>query len=85
MFGPPARKDGGLHSEPDLIPGLVPYDLTRGGSPFQFKGSADVNEYAFYIQDSLKLGNLNMQAGLRVDSYHGLVTDSSAQPRVGAS
>lgn len=75
----------GFTSNPDLIPGLIPYDLTRGGSPFQFKGSANVNQYAFYIQDSIKFGNLNVQAGLRVDSYHGLVTDSSAQPRVGAS
>jgi len=77
--------DAGFSANPNLIPGLVPYDLTRGGTPFQFKGSANINQYAFYIQDSIKFGDLTVQAGLRVDSYHGLVTDSSAQPRVGAS
>ena len=75
----------GFSPNPNLIPGLIPYDLTRGGTPFQFQGSANVNQYAFFIQDSIKFGNLQVQAGLRVDSYHGLVTDSSAQPRVGAS
>jgi hypothetical protein len=75
----------GFQPNPDLQPGLVPYDLTRGGNPFQFAGKANVNQYAFYVQDSIKLGNLNVQAGLRVDSYHGLVSDSSAQPRIGFS
>ena len=70
---------------PDLLPGLPPFDLTRGGKLFQFNGSNNINQYAFYIQDSIKFGNLKLQAGLRVDSYHGIVTDSSAQPRIGFS
>ncbi len=75
----------GFSANPDLLTGLPPYDLTRGGQPFQFSGSANVNQYAFYVQDSIRLGNLSIQAGLRVDSYHGIVSDSSAQPRIGAS
>ena len=76
----------GLPAESRIcIPGLVPYDLTRGGTPFQFSGSANINQYAFYIQDSIRFGNLQLQAGLRVDFYHGIVTDSSAQPRIGVS
>jgi hypothetical protein len=75
----------GFTANPNLLPGLPPYDLTRGGKLFQFDGSTNVNQYAFYIQDSIKFGNLNVQVGLRFDSYHGIVTDSSAQPRVGAS
>lgn len=75
----------GFTANPGLLPGLPAYDLTRGGKPFQFQGSANVNQYAFYIQDSMKFGNLSLQAGLRVDTYHGIVSDSSAQPRVGAS
>ncbi len=75
----------GLMENPDLLPGLPPFDLTRGGSLFQFNGKTNINEYAFYVQDSIRFGNLNVQAGLRVDSYHGLVSDSSAQPRVGFS
>ncbi len=75
----------GFAANPNLIPGLIPFDLTRGGTAFQFKGSTNVNQYAFYIQDSIKFGNLTVQAGLRVDSYHGLISDVSAQPRLGAS
>jgi hypothetical protein len=75
----------GFVPNPDLLPGLIPYDLTRGGKLFQFKGDANVNQYAFYIQDSIKLGKLTVQAGLRGDVYHGIVSDSSAQPRVGFS
>ncbi len=75
----------GFQANPDLLAGLVPYDLSRGGMPFQFNGAANINQYAFYIQDSIKLGNLQLQAGLRADSYHGIVTDSSAQPRAGFS
>ena len=69
----------------DLLPGLIPYDLTRGGTLFQFSGSHNINQFAFYVQDSIRFGNLNLQVGLRVDSYHGIVSDSSAQPRVGFS
>ena len=75
----------GFQPNPNLLNGLIPYDLSRGGGLFQFNGSAHINQYAFYIQDSIKFGNLQVQAGLRVDSYHGIVTDSSAQPRIGFS
>ena len=57
------------------FPDCFPYDLTRGGKLFQFDGSNNINQYAFYVQDSIKFGNLKLQAGLRVDSYHGIVSD----------
>ncbi|HWQ54196.1 MAG TPA: TonB-dependent receptor [Bryobacteraceae bacterium] len=75
----------GFVPNPALLPGLPPYDLTRGGKLFRFTGSTNVNEYAFYVQDSLSFGNLTIHPGLRVDSYHGIITDSSAQPRIGFS
>jgi hypothetical protein len=75
----------GFTANPDLFPGLIGYDLSRGGSLFRFKQAANINQYAFYIQDSIKWGDLTVQAGLRGDVYDGLVSDSSAQPRVGAS
>src|SRR5207247_1244900 len=75
----------GFLPNPNLQPGLVPYDLTRGGGLFQFTGNANINEYAFYAQDAIKFGNLTLQAGLRIDHYDGLVSDTSAQPRVGLS
>jgi len=75
----------GFTANPNVLPGLIPYDLSRGGRLFTFNGGAHINQYAFYIQDSIKFGNLQIQAGLRVDSYHGIVSDSGAQPRVGFS
>ncbi len=70
----------------NFFAGLIPYDLTQpGGKLFQFDQSANINQYAFYAQDNIKFGNLQVQAGLRVDVYHGLVSDSSAQPRAGFS
>lgn len=70
---------------PGLLPGLVPYDLTRGGSLFQFRGNANINQYAFYAQDSIKIGALQVQAGLRLDRYDGLTASTGLQPRLGLS
>ncbi|MES1260148.1 MAG: TonB-dependent receptor [Acidobacteriota bacterium] len=77
-------------TDPDYIAdtgavGLAPYDLTRGGSLFQFAGHSDVKGYAFYIQDSINLGALTMQLGLRADFYRGLTAANSLQPRLGFS
>jgi hypothetical protein len=67
----------------NLLPGIVPYDLTRGGSLFAFNGKANINQQAFYATDSIKLGNWTVNAGLRFDHYDGLATANSAQPRLG--
>ncbi len=75
----------GFVANPDLLVGLAPYDLTRGGSQFQFAGHANINQYSFYVQDDIRLGNLTVQAGLRADRYDGIASDSSAQPRAGLS
>ena len=70
----------------NFLPGLLPYVLTQpGGTLFQFDQSTNINQYAFFIQDNIKFGNLQVQAGLRVDRYDGIVTDTSAQPRIGLS
>jgi hypothetical protein len=75
-----------LDADGNLLPGLIPYDLTQpGGKPLQFDQSKNINQYAFYVQDSIKLGNLQISAGLRFDHYDGIVTNNSAQPRVGGS
>ncbi len=67
----------------NLQPGIVPYDLTRKGSLFRFRGQNNINQYAFYITDSIKLGNLTIAAGLRDDRYDGLATANGIQPRLG--
>ena len=75
----------GLTANPNLSPGLVPYDLTRGGSLFQYYGHADIREQAFYGQDTVKLGKLTLNAGLRFDRYDGISYGTQWQPRLGAS
>jgi hypothetical protein len=71
--------------DPLQQPGLVPYDLTRGGSLFHFAGRANIDEYAFYAQDSLTLGHLTLSPGLRIDQYNGLSAAHGVEPRMGAS
>jgi hypothetical protein len=68
---------------PNLQPGIVPYDLSRRGSLFTFHGQRNINQYAFYITDSIKFGNLTVAAGLREDQYDGLATANGIQPRLG--
>ncbi len=75
----------GALPNPDLQIGLVPFDLTRGGSLFHFNGKKNINQFAFYIQDQLTLGNFTLNPGLRVDQYNGIVTDTGFEPRIGAS
>jgi hypothetical protein len=77
-------------TDPDYIAetgsiGLIPYDLTRGGTPFVFTGHADIKGYAIYAQDNITLGGFNIQAGLRADFYRGITSGNSLQPRLGVS
>ncbi len=72
-------------ANPGLLPGLVPYDLTRGGGLFDFRAKHNVNQAAFYATDQITLGNLNVTAGLRDDQYNGLVSKNGVQPRLGLS
>lgn len=69
----------------DDAPGLKPYLLPEGGKPFRFAGKANINQWAGYVQDAVKLGNLTLNAGVRVDRYKGLAEAWGGQPRIGAS
>lgn len=80
-----ARAGRGYGPNPGFLPGLLPYDLTRRGKLFGFNSSDDINQFAFYAQDAVKLGNLMVQAGLRIDRYNGISSDTGVQPRIGAS
>ncbi len=70
---------------PNLQPGLVPYDLTRGGSIFAFHGKANINQYGFFVQDSIKAGKFTINVGLREDQYNGLASANGVQPRLAIS
>ncbi|MDQ2945836.1 MAG: TonB-dependent receptor, partial [Acidobacteriota bacterium] len=75
----------GFAANPGFTPGLLPYDLTRGGSLFQFNGRKNINQYAFYLQDQITRGRFTFNVGLRGDLYYGLTTESAAEPRFGIS
>ena len=72
-------------ASPDFLPGLLPFDLTRGGSPFAFRGHTDIKQEAFFAQDNVTLGNATVLLGLRFDKYNGITHDSLLQPRLGIS
>jgi hypothetical protein len=72
-------------ANPSLSLGLIPFDLTRGGSRFQFHGRANINEQAVYVQDQMTIKNLSLNVGLRFDNYDGISHDKLAQPRAGFS
>ena len=69
----------------DESPSLRPYDLTRGGKLFSYHATANINQYAFFAQDSFTKGNFQFHAGLRIDVYDGLLTKTEPQPRLGIS
>jgi hypothetical protein len=75
----------GFAPNPNFLPGLLPFDLTRGGAPFNFNGRTDIKQEALYAQDTLTLGQFSFVLGLRFDNYNGLSSDSSVQPRLGAA
>jgi len=75
----------GLTPNPTLAPGLVPFDLTRGGSLFHFQDTGKINEYSVYIQDSYTFHNWSFNGGLRLDQYNGLAEKTGIEPRFGGS
>jgi hypothetical protein len=75
----------GYARNPAYQPALLPYDLTRGGMLFQFRGSAVIEEQSAYLQDSIKLGGFFFNLGLRYDHYSGLSHGAGVQPRIGIS
>ena len=72
-------------ASPTFIPALAPFDLTRGGSLFPFRGHTDVKELALYLQDAITKGNWVFNLGMRFDLYRGIVHDWQPEPRVGVA
>ena len=69
----------------DFAPGLVAYDLTRGGHLFNFQGRTDIKQEALYAEDNINLGHWSFLVGGRADNYNGLSSRSMFQPRLGAT
>ncbi len=64
---------------------VAPYDLTTGGTPFNFHGHTDVKELSMYVQDAITYKNWSFNLGIRGDLYNGLSTATMAEPRLGAA
>ena len=77
----PSECTGGLAANPGYLSILAPYDLTRGGSEFPYAATKTIKEAAFYVQDTITLGNLAMNLGVRADVYRGLTNDTLLEPR----
>ncbi len=75
----------GTVANPNFSPGLLPFDLTRGGRFFMFHGDANINTQAIYAQDQITIKSLTISAGLRFDNYSGLSKDNLLEPRIGFS
>lgn len=73
----------GLTSNSAFLPALLPYDLTRGGTPFAFYGAGRITQWAAWAQDALQMGHWSAMAGARVDIYDGLSRAIGIQPRLG--
>jgi hypothetical protein len=78
-----ASNSAGSAFYPNFNATLLPYDLTRGGSPYTFNGHTDVKELALYIRDAITAGHWSLNLGLRGDLYNGLSVARQAEPRLG--
>src|SRR3989441_2179727 len=72
-------------ADPTFLPGLLRFDLTRGGKPFAFHGHTDIKQEALYAQDNLTLGPATLSMGVRFDNYNGITKGRLVQPRLGIS
>jgi hypothetical protein len=64
---------------------LLPFDLTNGGSLFNFHGHTDVKELALYLMDDITWKNWSFRLGLRGDKYDGISHDGQIEPRLGVA
>ena len=73
----------GPGSCPDPTNPACPYDLTQGGSLFNYHGHTDIKEVALFAQDTLTKGNWSFNLGVREDIYRGISRSTQTEPRAG--
>ena len=83
LLNPDGCSSLGLTPNSSFSPGLLPYDLTRGGSQFFFHAARAIDQFAGYAQDAITAGNLIFTVGFRMDHYAGITTNNGAEPRAG--
>jgi Carboxypeptidase regulatory-like domain/TonB-dependent Receptor Plug Domain len=96
LTDPNACPGGVVNQNPNFVPLLACYDLTRTSplpasdgcthstsTEYGFYGHADIKEFAFYIQDTITIKNWTFNLGVRFDKYNGLVGAAQGEPRLG--
>jgi len=83
LTNPDACASQGYLPNPDVQAGLIPFDLSRNGSLFQYNAHHNINQYGFYAQDAITLGHFLLSVGLRGDMYYGLTSGTQPEPRLG--
>ena len=87
--GPPTLLDPkgcaglGFQANPDFRAGLIPYDLSRGGTLFAFHAARNIDQFAGYVQDAITAGDFLFNFGFRVERYNGVTSDNGVEPRGG--
>ncbi|MGO9270586.1 MAG: carboxypeptidase regulatory-like domain-containing protein [Terriglobia bacterium] len=94
----PAGCTGQLQQNPNFIPLLECYDLTRTGnlpgslgcpsstsSPYHYYGHANIRELALFVQDTITKGPWSINLGMRGDIYRGIASANQPEPRIGVA
>lgn len=92
----PSQCGGALSANPNFVPYLGCFDLTRTAglpagdgcanslaAPYNYLGRANIHETSMYIQDQISLKNWTFNLGIRGDLYYGITKATQAEPRVG--
>jgi hypothetical protein len=66
-------------------PSLLPHDLTRGGTPFEFRDERVGRLLSAFVQSTFRWHQTTVTAGLRHDDYRFLVSGWQVQPRLGVA
>jgi hypothetical protein len=66
-------------------PSLLPHDLTRGGTLFEFSDERAGQLVSGFFQSTLRWREATMTLGLRHDEYKFLVSGRQVQPRIGVA
>ena len=94
----PSNCTGPLLSNPNFLPLLACYDLTRTAAMpgsdgcassvsglYEYKGRGDIKELALYVQDTISFKNWTLNLGIRGDLYNGITSAGQGEPRVGVA
>jgi Carboxypeptidase regulatory-like domain/TonB-dependent Receptor Plug Domain len=84
-YSSPSSCTGAAVPNANFLSVLAPYDLTRGGTDYNYFGHTDVKELALYIEDDIKAGNWDFNLGVREDKYNGLTDANQTEPRLGVA